>query len=64
MIFALDRVMNPDFEYYSTTCAASVGSFYMISNPMPKVWTTPTITIRHCAGQQRLSDPTAICPIS
>ena len=27
VIFALDRVMNPDFEYYSTTCAASVGSF-------------------------------------
>ena len=21
VIFALDRVMNPDFEYYSTTCA-------------------------------------------
>jgi len=27
VIFALDRVMDPDFQYYSTACAASVGNF-------------------------------------
>ena len=45
VIFALDRVMNPDFEYYSTTCAASVGSFlaniesYQVKlNDYPHAW--------------------------
>lgn len=27
VIFTLDRLLNKDFEYYSATCAASVGNF-------------------------------------
>lgn len=37
VIFALDRLMNPDFEYYSTTCASSVGSFLVNIESYAKV---------------------------
>ena len=37
MIFALDRLMDPDFEYYSTTCASSVGSFLVNIESYAKV---------------------------
>ena len=47
VIFALDRVMNPDFEYYSTTCAASVGSFLANIDPMPR-WTTTRSPLTLC----------------
>ena len=37
VIFALDRLMDPDFEYYSTTCASSVGSFLVNIESYAKV---------------------------